>query len=325
MIAKEQIEAALVEVAVKELDEGMSSVLEQAGVDVNDLRQVAIQQCLDVADDLVDAIRRDTGTTVTSGTAMLIVSKLAAEMGLGFSAGLKMGRKDFELPEVVNAQRSMTEVLEEAEVQPVSDDEEEAAAAQLLVAIKRELKGLETARLRLTRPLNDHVSMINAEFRPGKALLEEAEQVLKRRISNYRRRLDEQRRVEVQRQLEAARAREAEEAAAIREAEEAAADDAEVVDAQPVVEDTPTPTSVPVPERLAAPPPAAGPQHRRVQGGGSVTATRVWKFEIEDESQVPRDYLVVDERSIREAVAAGVREIAGVRIFEDVSVAVNTR
>jgi hypothetical protein len=235
------------------------------------------------------------------------------------------------LPEVVNAQRSMTEVLEEAEVQPVSDDEEEAAAAQLLVAIKRELKGLETARLRLTRPLNDHVSMINAEFRPGKALLEEAEQVLKRRISNYRRRLDEQRRVEVQRQLEAARAREAEEAAAIREAEEAAADDAEVVDAQPVVEDTPTPTSesaptpVPVPERLAAPPPAAGPQHRRVQGGGSVTATRVWKFEIEDESQVPRDYLVVDERSIREAVAAGVREIAGVRIFEDVSVAVNTR
>jgi phosphoserine phosphatase len=96
MIAKEQIEAALVEVAVKELDEGMSSVLEQAGVDVNDLRQVAIQQCLDVADDLVDAIRRDTGTTVTSGTAMLIVSKLAAEMGLGFSAGLKMGRKDFE-------------------------------------------------------------------------------------------------------------------------------------------------------------------------------------------------------------------------------------
>lgn len=47
-----------------------------------------------------------------------------------------------------------------------------------------------------------------------------------------------------------------------------------------------------------------------------------WKFEIEDESQIPREYLVPDEVKIRAYVQAnkGMASIAGVRIFEDLDV-----
>ena len=61
-----------------------------------------------------------------------------------------------------------------------------------------------------------------------------------------------------------------------------------------------------------------GPEHK----GSSVR--KVWKFEIVDETVVPVEYLTVDERKIRAAVTLGAREIPGVRIYEDVSVAVRT-
>lgn len=48
-----------------------------------------------------------------------------------------------------------------------------------------------------------------------------------------------------------------------------------------------------------------------------------WTFEIVDESQVPREFLRVDEKAIRAAVKAskGKIEIPGVRVYEDTTVA----
>jgi hypothetical protein len=49
---------------------------------------------------------------------------------------------------------------------------------------------------------------------------------------------------------------------------------------------------------------------------------KVWKFDVLDDELVPRDYLVVDESLIRKAMAAGVREIPGVRIYQDEQVTI---
>lgn len=48
--------------------------------------------------------------------------------------------------------------------------------------------------------------------------------------------------------------------------------------------------------------------------------TKRWTFEITDTAQVPREFLQVDEKKIREAIAAGERSIAGVRIYQDESI-----
>jgi hypothetical protein len=50
--------------------------------------------------------------------------------------------------------------------------------------------------------------------------------------------------------------------------------------------------------------------------------TKRWTFEITDPSLVTREYLVVDEKKIREAVSAGTRSIPGVRIYEDTSLTI---
>lgn len=55
---------------------------------------------------------------------------------------------------------------------------------------------------------------------------------------------------------------------------------------------------------------------------GKTTTKMVWKFEIIEPSEVPRQYCSVDEKLVRQAVKDGVREINGVKIYEDVEVAV---
>jgi hypothetical protein len=56
-----------------------------------------------------------------------------------------------------------------------------------------------------------------------------------------------------------------------------------------------------------------------VSGGiGRATDAKAWFFEITDEASVPPAYKVVDDSKIRKAIGAGVRDIPGVRIFEDI-------
>jgi hypothetical protein len=100
-----------------------------------------------------------------------------------------------------------------------------------------------------------------------------------------------------------------------RKAEEAARREAEErakAEATPFDDPAPAPAPV-VPIRAA--------EAARVVGfGGRVTATAqtVWKAEVIDPAAVPRQFLMVNEAAIKAAVAGGVREIPGVRIFEDV-------
>lgn len=51
-------------------------------------------------------------------------------------------------------------------------------------------------------------------------------------------------------------------------------------------------------------------------------ARKVWKHEVMDEELVPRRFLVVDETLIRKAIAAGEREIAGVKIYQDTQISI---
>jgi hypothetical protein len=51
---------------------------------------------------------------------------------------------------------------------------------------------------------------------------------------------------------------------------------------------------------------------------------RVWRFQIMDERSVPREFCSPDAMIIREAVRNGVREIQGVRIYEDIQISVRS-
>lgn len=56
--------------------------------------------------------------------------------------------------------------------------------------------------------------------------------------------------------------------------------------------------------------------------GTHVVTRMIWSYEVEDEKKVPREYLQINPSAISTAVRNGVREIAGVKIFEKPSIAV---
>lgn len=62
----------------------------------------------------------------------------------------------------------------------------------------------------------------------------------------------------------------------------------------------------------------------RAESGTSAFVRKEWTFEITDPAAIPREYLIPDERRIREAVRMGIREIAGVKIFEKSSTVLRT-
>lgn len=49
------------------------------------------------------------------------------------------------------------------------------------------------------------------------------------------------------------------------------------------------------------------------------------KFEIEDESQVPREYLMVDEDKVNAALKAGIRNIPGLRVYTEKKTIIRSR
>ncbi|PWU06776.1 MAG: hypothetical protein C5B43_01300 [Verrucomicrobia bacterium] len=48
---------------------------------------------------------------------------------------------------------------------------------------------------------------------------------------------------------------------------------------------------------------------------GKILLKNSWDFRIEDETKIPREYMLVDEAAIEKAVNNGIRNIPGVKIF----------
>ena len=49
---------------------------------------------------------------------------------------------------------------------------------------------------------------------------------------------------------------------------------------------------------------------------GNSTVQKRWTFKVEDITKVPADYLIVDTAEVNNAIADGVREIKGLKIFQ---------
>ena len=68
---------------------------------------------------------------------------------------------------------------------------------------------------------------------------------------------------------------------------------------------------------VVAPAVQEAPKVTRTESG-SASQRKVWTFEIMNEADVPREYLIVNSSKIRDAVKMGSRAISGVKIFEEV-------
>jgi len=170
----------------------------------------------------------------------------------------------------------------------------DTATAEAASALMHDIKAMKSSVGATFDPVCDstHKAWKAAVAARNKHLepLEQAETVLRRKMSVYQLRVEEERQAEIR----------AAQAKAVAEAEKAAA-------ADPVAAFEP-PTQVVV----AAPPPAP-----KISG---ISTRKDWDFEVQDITKLPAQYLLADEKKIRKVVQAlgDQANIAGVRVFQKV-------
>lgn len=226
---------------------------------------------------------------------------------------------ELALPTETRTSLDRVQALARAE-RAIATETDERTVIDDLAFVKAVKRALEAARVTLVRPLNTQVDAINARFKQLAEPVAEAERRLNAALLAWRRaetlRLETERAAAQQRADEAAaaeRQRQAALDAELRAAAAAAGFTDEVAATAP-----PTEAEVP-PAPLVSLPPL--PPKTLTGSLGTVTFRREWTFRIVDPTAVPRAYCEPVPKLIRAAVQAGVREIAGVEIFEDESVA----
>lgn len=212
------------------------------------------------------------------------------------------------IQEIAKVQAEVQQVIGTLVVQPVTSKDEYAKAGDVGKMVSNKIKELNEKRLEMTRPLDTSKKLIMAEFDKLIAPLERFVNDTKAAMLTFHRaeeaRIAEERRKELERQKAEEDARRARE-----EAEKKAAEEAGVPDlGEPMYKK---------PENVQVAP-APLPEVKKTVRGDYATATAKanWQFEVLDPDEVPRQYCEPSKDHIRQAIAAGTREIKGVRIYD---------
>ena len=209
----------------------------------------------------------------------------------------------------------------------VATQDDVTAATNLLSIIKASEKALEEQRTFMVKPLNAHVRNINARFKLYSQPLGRATVTLKGKIIHFNKEMQRLRNEEIAKQKKTeAEERARQEAKTRRIQEEAEAEAAaEALSTGKSYE----PPKVDIPQFVSPLRPAPAPTYqvqKTVRADlGTVTAKKKWTYEIEDEDLIPRDYLMVNEKKIAAVVRAGVRQIQGVRIYQEDDLQIRAR
>lgn len=237
-------------------------------------------------------------------------------------------------PEVTEAVDTVAQNValarKEAEALEVQTPEQAETAAGFLKDFKQKRKAAEDARKEITGPLNASLKAVNALFKEVTEPLDVADKIVREKVGEYQ--AEQHRLAEIERQKAEEARREQERLAAEERAraEEAAAK------ARAAAEAEQNEKARAAAEAAAAEAEEKAREQRKAEASmqaqvvkapeaqklAGVSTRKTWKFEIEKPYQVPREYLKVNEQAIRSAVADGVREIPGVRIFQEESVVV---
>lgn len=169
----------------------------------------------------------------------------------------------------------------------VTNDDKVKSATNDLSIISGLKKAIEEKRKEYTQPIREHLDTVNEAFKALVEPLNNADQVTRRKILDYRAEQERQR----------------------QEAEDIARVERETAERKAAL----TGEKVVIPE-TAVPPTA--PNHYRAEMGTLGKAT-IWKWEVVDFSLLPDRFKMENATLIGKVVRAGEREIPGVRIWAE--------
>lgn len=208
-------------------------------------------------------------------------------------------------PEVKELTAQTDTLLELSTNYVITAPEHYEAAGTELQRVKGVLKRLTDQRMLFTRPLDASKKAIMDFFRGPEEKLARAENCIKRAMAGYQQE-QERLRIEDQRRADEAARKERErlEAQAARAQASGKTEKAEALQQRAAT------VVAPVVSREAP----------KISG---VKTREVWRFEVVDAGEVPRQFLSVDEQKIRRVVGAlkGDCKIHGVRIWSEKAIA----
>lgn len=194
----------------------------------------------------------------------------------------------------------------------ITNAAEKDNAVSLLKEVSDYSKALTAQRQELTRPLKEQAKAIESDFKKPLDFLKEADGIIRTKINAY---------------LTAERRKaEAEAEAARKAAEEKALADALALESEkgnntydPV---TQAAVNEMIEEKQYSIIDATAVRSTVNQSTATSTVRTVWTFEVVDLSAVPADFLMLNEKAVRQAIKDGAREIAGLKIFQTSQVAI---
>lgn len=232
----------------------------------------------------------------------------------------------------------------------VSDFASCQIAVKAAQEVKSYLKSVEEKRKELVKPLNDRVDTINDYARGITGPLKDAEIHIKQQIVKFEQvqeqiRQEEYRKAELIRLEQERKAREAADQAAaeLREKQEkerareqsAAAlfadDDDDSEEPKETLEDRQAKEAAELQDKLdrEAAQRAAEAKQREwdIKQQGTKGVTKKWKCEVTDITQIPREYLIVtlNESMVLAAARGGNTQIPGLRIYQEMGVAIGSK
>lgn len=198
-------------------------------------------------------------------------------------------------------------MVAEAKALEVVDEASQVKAVEIGTKAKKAHNTLEKQRKAILEPAAEFTKTVNALFKGYQGRFAEIESGLKAKIATHQAAVEMERR----------RKEEAERKAA---AELQAKIDAEIAELNAARAAEATANGAEAPEPLSAitvATPVVAPALSTIRTeSGTSSKRQKWDFKITDPLDVPREYLAVDEQAIRRAIAAGVRKISGVEIYE---------
>jgi len=193
--------------------------------------------------------------------------------------------------ELQKIESQISPVIEKAQGYVVENIKDVDSASSFLKEIKDMEKIVEDKRLTFTKPLNESLKNINDTFKKMREPLEQARDLLTKKILTWKR-------------TEAERV--AAEQAAWRKIQEAEAELRRLQNKPEIIEEPIT--IAPVVNKI-----------------GNMQTVKRWTYAVVDLTQVPDCYKMLDAVALREAIRTGVREIPGVKIYQEESLSIVNR